>query len=343
MTEIKINAISREEWDDFVLAHPRATFAHLWGWKEVIGNVYGHPAYYFEAWEDGMLAGVLPMIFIKSRLFGRQLISMPYLDTGGPLCTTAGALAGLVGAAAEKAADLKADISLRMLDDVESRWQTSTNKVTMHLELEKDPKALLKKIPSERRNRIRKADRNGLETVFKGAESLDTFYAIFSENMKDLGSPVHGKDFFREILKAFGSYAGLIIVENESGKAIGSGLYFRFRDTLSLPWVSSLRDEFKLYPNIILYWELIKWGCENGFEVFDFGRSTIDSGTFEFKRRWGAQPVQLYWQFYSQGEGTIESLDADSTKNRIMIAVWKKLPLSVANAFGPMLRKSISL
>lgn len=343
MTIIETNNAKNEAWDKFVVKASYATFAHLYGWKNVIEDVYGHPCYYFEAWDGNDLVGVLPTTFIKSRFFGKQLVSVPYMDTGGPLALHNEASQGLIEAARDIATKFGADVCLRSLDEGLCNWQRQTSKVTMYLPLNSNPNDMLKIFSSERRNRIKKAGNNGLTVHFHREDALDSFYRVFSENMRDLGSPVHNKAFIHQILAEFPDSSGIILVKEADGRIIGAGLYFRFGDVLALPWVSSLRDSFKLNPNILLYWGLIKYGCETGAKIFDFGRSTVDSGTYEYKRQWGAEPVPLYWYIHSSNNISVEALDSTSRKNQLMIELWKKLPLNLANAIGPMVRKSISL
>lgn len=344
MLDIRINTLGSTEWDAFVHTIPGATFAHLYAWKQVIEGEYGNPCYYFEAWSGTDLQGVLPTTYVASRLFGRQLVSVPYLDTGGPLYSTETAKDSLIAAAVEQAAKCGADVCLRSLESDLCAWPRQTSKVTMYLPLQSTPEETLKLFSSERRNRIKKALKNGLSVSFHKEDALEQFYAVFCENMRDLGSPVHSWSFFQRILVEFPGNSGILLVKDSAGKTIGAGLYFRFGNILALPWVSSLRDSFKLNPNIIMYWELIKWGCEAGAEIFDFGRSSLDSGTFEYKRQWGAEPVPLYWYLHSlSGTNSIEAIDSTSRKNQLMIDFWKKLPLTVANFIGPKLRKSISL
>jgi len=321
-----------------------ASYAHLFGWKGVVERAYANPCYNFECWGKPGLVGILPMVHLKSRLFGNHFVSMPYLDCGGPLFTDPGACQSLLAEATSKAGALGASVCVRSMREGILDWKAQTEKVTMHLSLQSDPEAMLKKFSSERRNRIKKAAKNGLTVSFQREEGLDVFYRIFSENMRDLGSPVHSKRFFREILATFQRETGVVIVNDPKGDSIGAGLFLRFKELLALPWVSCLRHTFKLNPNIILYWELIKRGCETGAMTFDFGRSTKGSGTFEYKRQWGAEPVPLFW--YQQPCSDLNggsSLDSKSAKNQAMIALWKKLPLCIANGVGPMLRKSISL
>ena len=73
-------------WDAFVRAAPGWTHFHLIGWKNVIERVFGHECIYLAASDDsGRLAGVLPLVRVKSMVFGHFLVSMPFLNYGGPL------------------------------------------------------------------------------------------------------------------------------------------------------------------------------------------------------------------------------------------------------------------
>lgn len=344
MAVITINTTEKDAWDHFVHSSPEATYAHLHGWQHVIKESYAHPSYNFECWDGNDLVGMVPMVHLNSRLFGNQLVSMPYLDTGGPLFRDRVNCQELLDAVKVKSLELGADICIRWLDSSLCNWPRQAEKVTMYLPLQPEPDQMLKVFSSERRNRIKKAVKNGLRVSFHREDGLDSFYDIFAINMRDLGSPVHSKKFFKQILETFKDETGLLVVHDTDDKPIGAGLYFRFNDLLALPWVSSLRESFKLNPNIIMYWELIKWGCQTGAKTFDFGRSSIDSGTYEYKRQWGAEPVPLYWYLHSKtGGSSIEAIDSSSKKNQLMIDLWKRLPLSVANFIGPKLRKSISL
>jgi FemAB-related protein (PEP-CTERM system-associated) len=343
LIEITINTISQAEWDSFVKNHPDSNIGHLYGWKNVVESSYKHDSYYIAASKTGKLVGILPLVHIQSRLFGRHLVSMPFLDTGGPLFYSDESLMEIIKAATEKASELRATVDLRNMFEMNIKWKASMKKVTMHIPLLENEDKMYKSLPTERRNRIKSSIKKGLQVTFHGNEAINEFYGIFAENMRDLGSPVHSKCFFANILRVFPDNTGIVLVRDSNNNGIGAGLYFRYRDILSLPWVSSLRNTFKLNPNIILYWELMKKGCQTNARIFDFGRSTIHSGTYEYKRQWGAAPVQLYWYYHNDKSKGLDSIDSESRKNRMMISAWKRLPLSFANIIGPRLRKSISL
>lgn len=333
-----------ESWSQAVETLPDASYAHLDGWKRVVERAYGNPCTLLECRRGGHLAGILPVVHLKSLLFGNNLVSMPYLDIGGPVFVDAAAFRELMEACTEKAEKLGAGVCVRSCRQSLLDWETQTDKVTMHLRLVPDPGEMLRRFSPERRNRIKKGLRHGLSVTFEGQEGLSNFYGIYAQNMRDLGSPAHSQLFFAEIMSAFPERTGLVIVRDASRAPIGAGLYFRFKGLLALPWVSSLRDTFRLNPNIVLYWELISMGCQTGAHLFDFGRSTVGSGTFEYKRQWGAEPVPLYWYHRPRPSGKAGApMDTKGERRRALASLWKRLPLAVANYIGPRLRGGISL
>lgn len=327
------------DWDAFVDAASDGTAAHLWGWRGVMERAYGHRSFYLAAVDGDGLAGVLPLTLVTSRLFGRHLVSMPFLDYGG-LCTDGrkGPAKALIEAAVELTTAERARLELRHLEYRPIGLPCSLEKVTMLLELETHADAQWKKLPSERRNRIRKGQRCGLSTTIHSADGLADFYDVWSTNMRALGSPPHSPDFFREMLTRLGDRARILLVRAD-GKAIGAAMMLTHRGILSIPWVSSLRRYFDRCPNQVLYWEAIRFAIEEGVRVLDFGRSTRGAGTFEAKRQWGAEPVQLYWHYFTDQDRP----PADDTSHRLAWAtrVWRHLPVAVANQLGPPLRKGI--
>ena len=132
-------------------------------------------------------------------------------------------------------------------------------------------------------------------------ELLKDFYKVFSENMRDLGSPVHSQEFFSLIFKYLGVNTKIGIVYHYDIPVAG-GIIIIFRDTIEIPWASSLREYNRLSPNMLLYWSFLEFAGNKGFKFFDFGRSTINSGTFRFKKQWGARSENLVWYKFYQGK-----------------------------------------
>lgn len=341
-------------WDAFVQRAPDATIMHLYGWKGVVERAYGHRTFYLAALEGDELRGVLPLTLVRSRLLGSSLVSMPFMDYGG-VCAGGHdkAETALVEAAEEIAAAQGAVLTLRYLRQPELQLPYSLEKVTLFLELGTSEEALWRRLPPERRNRIRKGQKQGLTISFHGAEGLHDFYTVFATNMRDLGSPVHSLSFFREVMAQLGDRARIILVRYQN-QAIGAGLMLLYNGMISIPWVSSLRRFFDKCPYQVLYWEAMRFGIAHGYQVLDFGRSSRDSGTFEAKRQWGAEPVQLYWHYYPDGADS----RVPSTLWRRLLNIshgwpvrggrlawaasfWKHLPVGVTNTVGPWLRRGI--
>jgi FemAB-related protein (PEP-CTERM system-associated) len=329
-------------WDRFVESHPRATVGHLSAWGTIAQEAYGHESVRLVAADDGEIVGVLPLVRVAGRLFGRRLVSMPFLDYGGVLAEPGRGLeARLVGAALRVMRERGAHgLGLRQLHPEPLPFPPTEDRVTMLLELTTED-AAWKALSSERRNRVRKGEKQGLAAAWVGAEALDDFYAVYAVNMRDLGSPVHGRGFFRAMLAALPGTARVLLVRDRAGRAVGAAVCLFFRDTIMVPWVSSLREAFALCPNFVLYWEVIRFGCRAGYRVLDLGRSFRSAGTFEFKRQWGARPHTLPWIFVDAVPGAPPPVDRDARRFDVFVRAWKRLPVPVANVVGPWIRRQV--
>jgi FemAB-related protein (PEP-CTERM system-associated) len=329
-------------WDRFVERHPAATVAHLAAWGSVIRAAYGHEVAYLLAEDGGEPVGALPVVLIRSRLFGCRLVSMPFLDYGGVLAEPGGpAEAALTRAALALARERGAQsVGLRQFHPTGLGEPVTDDRVTMLMPLTVED-AMWRALPPERRNRIRKGAKHGLVSVWGGAELLEDFYRVFAANMRDLGSPVHSRRFFALMLGAMAGVARVLLVRDADGRAVGAAVCLFFRDTIMVPWVSSLREAFALCPNFTLYWEVIRAGCAGGYRCLDFGRSLRTAGTFEFKRQWGAEPRALPWIFIDVVAGAPPPTDRDAGRYAGLIAAWKRLPLPLATVLGPWIRGQV--
>jgi serine/alanine adding enzyme len=345
------NADSRDRWNELFESSSDATDGHLWQWRQIIASSYGFTSFYLVAEEpEGNPIAALPLIKIRSRLYGTELASMPYIDYGG-VCHRDSLTAeererydrALFNYAFQLGKAVRAKrLHVRHLALADPRFEVSTEKVTQHLALSGSAKEQLKRLPAERRNRIRRCERLGLaREILSGGEegAFDEFCDIYSANMSDLGSPTHSKEFFRQTVSHFGDRISLIIIRHH-GVAIASALAFEFRGMLSLPWSGATVDARPVYGSNALYWSAICLAIERGCHTFDFGRSSVGSGIFEFKRQWGAAPRQAYWSTYYFRAGA--KAPRQRKELQLATALWRRVPLAVARAVGPSLRKGIS-
>ena len=313
---------------------------HLWG--EVIWKSFNQKSYYLLCEdEDGSIQGVLPLVHLKSLLFGNILASMPYFNYGGIITKKEAPRDLLIHEAIRIAKEKNSNyLELRQEEPLNNGFTVKTNKVSMRLSLPKSPEELWKSFPSKLRSQIRVPQKAGMNVRIGRLEELDNFYTVFSINMRDLGTPVYPLRFFRNILQCFPENTRICTVYQEN-MPIASGFLAGWKDKLEIPWASSLRQFNRKSPNMLLYWSCMAFACEQGYAIFDFGRSTAGESTFRFKEQWGALPVPLYWHYWMPRDQPVPDLTTNNRKYRIAIKLWKKLPLPVTRFLGPRIVKSI--
>ena len=331
-----------DRWTGLVGETEHSNLAHAPEWFGAIQDAYGHTPLYLQAEDsDGHLA-VLPAFLVRSRIFGTVVASMPFLDGGGP-CGTAGDLANIaVQSLVEEAGRLGAgSVELRSTVEIDLPVPALKDKVNLVVALPTDAGELWGHLDARVRNQVRKAERSGLSVEFSHREGLGAFYDVFAVNMRDLGSPVHARAFLATILEAFADRARVGLVR-KGPTVIGGLIALAFKDTLVVPWASCLREYSALCPNMLVYWETLAAACREGFRRFDFGRSTRDSGTYRFKRQWGALEVPLYCYQIPIRPGGGRSLSPTDSRGALLVALWRRLPVGVTRSVGPRVRKYLT-
>jgi FemAB-related protein (PEP-CTERM system-associated) len=330
-------------WEAYVSDDPDSSGYHSWAWRGVFDRAFGHESIYLIARRaDGpgreSIRGVLPLVQINSLIFGRTLTSLPFLNYGGVVSDSDSEAAALVDAAAEFARDRRCRyIELRHSARRFPQLPCKQHKVAMLLRLNtKLWDALDRKV----RNQIRKAQKSGLTSIQGGQELLDDFYTVFARNMRDLGTPVYARRFFEEVLRAFPGRAQLHVVRLGS-RNVAAGLTYRTGTRVEVPWASSIREHNALCPNHLLYWNILESAIAEGADLFDFGRSTPNEGTFHFKRQWGAESVPLFWEYCLVGQSGLPDQSPKNPKFKSAIEIWKRCPLWLANLIGPHIVRSI--
>jgi FemAB-related protein (PEP-CTERM system-associated) len=283
----------------------------------------------------------LPLVEVRSRIFGRALSSLPYVNYGGVLAATDEAKHALLEAAGRLAeARSLSYVVLRHRRRVFPDLPTRTHKVTMLLPLLATRDAMWNGLDRKVRNQIRKAEKSELTTVSGGDELLTDFYTVFARNMRDLGTPVYSRSLFATILANFPTDARVHLVRLK-GQTIAGAFSYAFGDTIEVPSASSLREHRGLCPNHLLYWSMIGSAIDEGRKVFDFGRSSPNDGTYNFKEQWGAAPEQLWWEYRLTADALLPVDDRHSAKFHATIEAWKRLPLAVATLLGPRIARSV--
>ncbi len=349
MVEISLYNSGSETWDAYVSRHPRASVYHLHAFRSVVEKTYGHKCYYFSAHDGMQLVGVLPFFHINSLFLGNALVSLPFCDYGGILADTEEVSCALFNKAAEfihnkgcAYGELRQTYRIPVPESVLRQFSTAayTEKVRMTLYLPASEEALFSSFPAKLRSQIRKPQKEGCTVRIGGRELLDDFYSVFAYNMRDLGSPVHSKKMILTMLDSFGVNARIFVVYHTT-IPVACSFAIGFKDTLVNPWASFNRTYGKIAPNMLLYWEMLRYAITGGYRCFDFGRSTVDEGTYKFKTQWGAQPQQLYWYRINMTNDSAD--DASDGKKKLFVKIWRLLPLPVTKVVGPVIRKHLHL
>ena len=327
------------EWDAFVRADATSSFCHLSGWWPLMEQRLGHRCVPLAARDaSGAIVGVLPLVHVRSRVFGAYLVSMPFLNAGGPLGapTTRTALAAAAEDEARRAR--VALLELRNRANPPAWGQTSHRKITVELPLPPDPDTLWRAFPGKLRSQVRRPEKDGL-TVRFGPEQMPAFYDVFARNMRALGTPVLPRGWFEALAPAFGDVVEFAVVY-AGERPVAAGCGFVWHGSFEITWAASLREFSRSAPNMLLYWEFMKRMIARGAHTFDFGRCTPDSGTHRFKLQWGGHDVPLPWSQWS-ASGATAPPSPDRPVFRVAAACWRRVPLAITNRVGPAIARCL--
>jgi FemAB-related protein (PEP-CTERM system-associated) len=328
-------------WDDYALRNETATFYHRFAWKDINEKCFGHPTFYLAAIDGNEVRGIFPIVFLRSRIFGKLLCSMPFVNLGGPCASNPEAIDALLEEARKILALTRADfLEVRSRTKLDTPGPTAEHKVSMTIELSRDPEEVWNAFTSKHRNNIRSAQRKGFTTVVGGAEHLDSFYEVLSESWRSLGTPLYAKSYFQEIVEKMAGSISIFLILHQ-GKPVGTAFNGLHRQTVEGMWAGTTAEYRRSDANYVLYWDMIKHYCENGFTRFHLGRSTVDSGAEAFKKKWLAHGSQLYWQYVLGRARDVPQLNVSNPKFQLAIRTWRRLPLAVTKRLGPMIAKSI--
>lgn len=339
--EFDSSSTSLKLWNNFVRTEASAGFNHQFEWKLINELEFGHDTHYIASVSEGKIVGILPLILIRSRLFGKILCSLPFVNYCGPATRNPDVERQMLAYAYEIAEREKTDyFEIRALRICDNELPRSHDKVSMTVRLADDPDIIWGAFKSKHRNNIRRVYKAGLRVESGHIELLDAFYELLSRSWRDLGTPIYSKQFFASVLDSFGSKVKIFIAYQ--GDTPVAGAFNGYcGNTVEGMWAGSAAEHRRLQSNYVLYWEMIKAACEEGFENFHLGRTSVDSGGEAFKRKWNAEVKQLYWQYFLPQGGDLSHLDVKNPKYKLAIETWKKLPVRLTQLVGPLVARSI--
>jgi FemAB-related protein (PEP-CTERM system-associated) len=330
------------DWDAYVRRHAGASGYHLWAWRHIFEHVFGHECAFLAARRGDRVVGVLPVVKFRSWLFGRALVSLPFVNYGGVLADDAEAGTALLRAVTEMAGAYGArHVELRHVSRHYAHLPCRQHKVAMQLRLGVTAAELWGRLDRKVRNQVRKAEHGGLESAEGGLELVPEFYEVFAHNMRDLGTPVYDRRLFEQVLTRFPGDARVFIVRL-GARPVAAAVTYRFGDVIEVPWASSLKAFRALCPNMLLYWRMITRAADDGCRSFDFGRSTPHEGTYQFKKQWGAEPQALCWEYAALDGRPLPDHGPANPKFALAISTWKRVPVPIATKIGPHLVRNFA-
>ena len=327
-----------DAWDAFVDAQPAGTFFHLSGWRRVLEGGLGHRGHYLMAEQDGAICGVLPLVHTKSLLFGNNLSSLAFSAHAGPLASDPVVTEQLYAAASQRAQQLAVGaVEYRLLAPSGLPRVTKGLYETFSKTIHADADANMQAIRSKQRNVIRKGIKNGLQGSLC---SLEAFYGVYAESVRNLGTPVFPRALFEAIVVTFGDAIELVIAELK-GQPISAAMNFYYRDRVCPYYWGGTYAARGLNGNDFLAWEIMGRAAARGCSVFDFGRSKRDTGPYQWKLNLGFEPTPLFYEYELVRDKEMPDINPMNPKYRLFINCWKRLPLPVAGIIGPRLSRSL--
>jgi len=339
---ITVHSLSEADeaaWDRFVDHCADASFYHYAGWRHAIEKTFGHRCPYLFAREDGEIKAILPLTHISSLLFGRALISNGFCVYGGLASDSQEASQALLEAAEALARELKVDfLELRHRRRHFPDWPASDLYVTFAKAISADEEENRRAMPRRRFKMIKKGIAFGLASVID--QDTERFFPLFAESVRNLGTPVFPRRWFAALKAVFGDRCQVLVVDKD-GKPVAAVMSFIFRDQI-LPYYGGggmlARD---LAANDFMYWEVMRRAAESGLRHFDWGRSKVGTGAYAFKKNWGFEPLPLFYETRLFRADSLPEINPNNPKYRLMIDMWRRLPLAVANRLGPLIARNL--
>ncbi|MFL6634073.1 MAG: FemAB family XrtA/PEP-CTERM system-associated protein, partial [Massilia sp.] len=324
-------------WDAFVRGCPDATFFHLSGWQKVIEGSFGIQTWFYYVQQDGQILGVLPLAEIKSRLFGHSLGAMPFCVYGGPAATSDAARKMLDEAAHELAQQLGVGHleyrGMQRFHPDDASWHTKELYVTFRKEITGDDEANLNAIPRKQRAMVRKGIKLGLRGEVDN--NVDRMFDAYARSVHRLGTPVFPKKYFAMLQDVFGDECEVRSIVTDDNRLVAAVLSFYWRDEVVPYYGGGMDIARNVAGNDFMYWNLMQAAAARGCRIFDFGRSKLGTGAYDFKKNWGFTAQHLPYEYKLYGATALPDNNPLNPKYQLFIKMWKKLPLPVANFMGP--------
>lgn len=325
-----------KRWIDFVEAFPQANIFHHPNWIDILSECYGYQSFVIALInEQSRICAGLPFLDVDSLLTGRRWVSLPFTDYCLPLYSDQDAYVNF----SDELIKLAAGTSL------EVRWELPTNPLIQQnsqhvwhtLNLDRKLDAIYGAIHRTQRQNIKTAEKNGIQIEWgKNLNSLHEFYRLHCLTRRRQGVPVQPWRFFELIFtRLIDPGMGFILLAYHQDQCLAAGLFLNWQKSLIYKFAASSDSGQDLRPNHLINWTAIRWGCDHGYQRFDFGRTDCaNEGLRTFKIRWGADETPLIYSHVQ--EKTTHSTNNGKSAS-LMNTIIKRSPTWVCRLAGEVL------
>lgn len=336
----------RVRLEGYVAGHPQGTAFHRPAWLLAVARGTGNRAIALVAERGGALAGYLPLTEAHSPLFGRVLVSSGFAVGGGILAEDERASQALIAGLEELAGRRScpaAELRGGLLPSAGQGWTVRHDTHCGFVApLAKDDEAQLGWIPRKQRAEVRKGLATELEVAIgTTAGDRTAHYAVYAQSVRNLGTPVFPRALFDAVLDGFGDDADILTIHHH-GKPVASVLSLYHKGAVMPYWGGGTWDARRLRANDRMYYELMRHARRRGCSRFDFGRSKTGSGAADFKKNWGFAAEPLGYASWTAAGAQARDADPTSARHAARIALWKRLPLALANRIGPHIARGLA-
>ncbi len=341
---VTISRVGTEDyaaWDDYVGQHPHGSPFHLTAWRNAINSALKYKTPYLIARRGERVTGVLPLVHVKTHLFGNALISTAFSVGGGILADDTETENQLAQVAIDLGHELKVEnIELRSAEKTFGAWPTKSETYASYTgPLLQDADERLKAIPRKKRADVRK----GIKAAFPVDTDapVDLFFELYAKNLHALGTPVMPKKWYAALKTTFGDACEIATVNGPDGPVVGL-MSFYYKDTVYPYYVGATADARKLHAFDHVYWTLMERAAAKGCTTFDFGRSKTGTGAADYKKHWGFEGVPLEYQFHLFGGNEMPDINPNNPKYARFVRMWQKLPFAATKIIGPQLARQLA-
>ncbi len=337
MTIQIIDSSCDSAWEQFVEQNNCARIFHTLGWKNLIERNFPFKNRYIAAFENDRITGILPLFQANTLLGGRQLISVPFAPYAGICSDNSDTAAAIAEYAKELAAREKSGLEIRHGRNVEKILAPWDHYYTFHLDLSNDMDTIGKNLRKSTRRAIKKTLDSDLK-MHINKENIQSFFKFYAKDQKKQGTPVQRYNWFKGLFDCFPESHFIASTEFQ-GKTIAMFLMRRYKNIFSAVIGNDLSEYRYLNANLFMEWKMIEYAHQQNCKIYDFGRSIKESGTYFFKLGWGAQAVPIPYYRYHPSEKSFQDTSQSSGSRKYIAFAWKRLPLKVTTAVGPLIRK----